>query len=157
MLNKQVQKAEKFGKDFAAFAIKGNVLDMAVGVIIGGAFGKIVTSLVSDILMPLVGQLTGGVDLSGAFIALDANGASYATKEMAVEAGVPILNYGLFLQSVIDFLIIALCIFIFVKGINRAFKKKEEVKTSSPTCPSCLMEVKKGATRCPHCTSELPL
>ncbi len=149
------EKAGKFGKDFMAFAMKGNVMDLAVGVMIGGAFGKIVSSLVSDIIMPLIGLLTGGIDLTGGFIALD--GRVYATLDAAREAGAATLNYGVFLQTVIDFVIIALCIFVFLRIIGNLAKKKEEVKEErvTPTCPHCKMEVKEGATRCPHCTSTL--
>ncbi len=140
---------KQFFKDFKAFAMKGNVLDLAVGVIIGGAFGKIVTSLVNDIIMPLIGLITGNVNLAGAFIALDGK---------ATEAGTGTLNYGMFLQSVIDFLLIALSIFLFVKLIAKlSFKKKEEAKPAPAArlCRYCKQPVHEEATRCPHCTSEL--
>lgn len=145
---------KRFLKEFKEFAVKGNVIDMAVGVIIGGAFGKIVSSLVGDVFMPLIGLLTGGFNISGAFVALDGN--HYATVEAAAEAGAATLNYGAFIQSVIDFLIIALCIFLFVKLVNKLHRKEEAVPAPQPRlCPFCRQPVADDATRCPHCTSEL--
>ncbi len=145
---------KKFLKEFKEFAVKGNVIDMAVGVIIGGAFGKIVSSLVGDVFMPLIGLLTGGFNISGAFVALDGN--HYATVEAAVEAGAATLNYGAFIQSVIDFLIIALCIFLFVKLVNKLHKQEEAAPAPQPRlCPFCRQPIADDATRCPHCTSEL--
>ena len=124
-----------FIKEFKEFATRGNVVDMAVGVIIGGAFGKIVTSLVNDVIMPLIGQLTGGLDFSNLFIALSSN--HYNTLTEAKEAGVAVLAYGSFIQNVVDFLIIAFCIFLFIKGINILKKKKEEpTKSVEPPTPS---------------------
>lgn len=124
-----------FIKEFKEFATRGNVVDMAVGVIIGGAFGKIVTSLVNDVIMPLIGQLTGGLDFSNLFIALSAN--HYNTLAEAKEAGVAVLAYGSFIQNVVDFLIIAFCIFLFIKGINILKKKKEEPQEApAPPAPS---------------------
>lgn len=124
-----------FIKEFKEFATRGNVVDMAVGVIIGGAFGKIVTSLVNDVIMPLIGQLTGGLDFSNLFIALSSN--HYNTLAEAKEAGVAVLAYGSFIQNVVDFLIIAFCIFLFIKGINVLKKKKEEpTKSVEPPTPS---------------------
>ncbi|MBC8591215.1 large conductance mechanosensitive channel protein MscL [Wansuia hejianensis] len=141
-------------KDFKEFAMKGNVVDLAVGVVIGGAFGKIVTSLVEDIIMPLVGRLIGGIDFTNLFITLD--GANYSTLAEAQKAGAPTLNYGLFLGSVIDFLIIAFSIFIVIRQINR-FKKKEDVveKPTTKACPYCITQIPIDAIRCPNCTSEL--
>lgn len=145
---------KKFLKEFKEFAVKGNVIDMAVGVIIGGAFGKIVSSLVGDVFMPLIGLLTGGFNISGAFIALDGN--HYATLEAATEAGAATLNYGAFIQSVIDFLIIALCIFLFIRLINKLHRKEEAAPAPQPRlCPFCRQPIADDATRCPHCTSEL--
>jgi large conductance mechanosensitive channel len=147
---------KQFFKDFKAFALKGNVLDLAVGVIIGAAFGKIVTSLVNDIFMPLIGLIVGNINLSGAFYALDGN--HYDSIAMAAEKGVGTLNYGMFLQTVIDFLLMALCVFLFVKLIARlSFKKKEEAKPAPAErlCRYCKQPVHEEATRCPHCTSEL--
>lgn len=124
-----------FIKEFKEFATRGNVVDMAVGVIIGGSFGKIVTSLVNDVIMPLIGQLTGGLDFSNLFIALSSN--HYNTLAEAKEAGVAVLAYGSFIQNVVDFLIIAFCIFLFIKGINVLKKKKEEpTKSQEPPTPS---------------------
>jgi len=147
---------KKFLNDFKAFALKGNVLDLAVGVIIGAAFGKIVTSLVNDIFMPVIGLIVGNVNLSGAFYALD--GKVYESIAKANELGIGTLNYGMFLQTVIDFLLMALCIFLFVKLIAKLSfkKKKEEVAAPTPRlCPFCKQAVHEEASRCPHCTSQL--
>lgn len=142
-------------KEFKEFALKGNVLDLAVGVVIGGAFGKIVTSLVNDIITPLIGLLLGKVDFTNLFITL--NGADYNTLEEAKKAGAATLNYGLFLNSVIDFLIIAFSIFIVIKQLNRFKRKQEVVKAPETTkeCPHCITTIPIKATRCPHCTSML--
>ncbi|NLB91019.1 MAG: large conductance mechanosensitive channel protein MscL [Clostridiales bacterium] len=141
-------------KEFKEFAMQGNVIDMAVGVMIGGAFGKIVSSLVSDVFMPLIGLLTGGVNISGAFVALD--GQQYASIEDAAAKGIGTLNYGIFLQAVIDFVIIAFFIFLFVKLISKAMPAKEAAPVVAPyLCPYCYTEIDPKATRCPHCTSEL--
>lgn len=142
-------------KEFKEFAVKGNVMDLAVGVVIGGAFGKIVTSFVNDIIMPLVGKLVGGMDFSNYFIALD--GSEHLTLAAAKEAGAATLNYGVFIQNIVDFLIIAFAIFIAVKQINK-MKKKEEpapVVVTTKVCPFCKTEIPLEATRCPHCTSVL--
>lgn len=147
---------KKFLSDFKAFAMKGNVLDMAVGVIIATAFGKIVSSLVSDIFMPIIGIITGGVNISGAFYALD--GESYVSIEAANAAGAATLNYGAFLQNVIDFVLIALCIFLMLRVVTRFLRKEQAEKgpEKKPNlCPYCKSEIPEGATRCPHCTSEL--
>lgn len=142
-------------KEFKDFAIKGNVMDMAIGVIIGGAFGKIVTSFVNDIIMPTVSLLTGKIDFNNLFIALD--GQNYATLEAAQSAGVATLNYGTFLTTIIDFLIIALSIFIVTKKLLVAKKKEEHIEASATTqeCPYCKSSIAIGAIRCPHCTSQL--
>ena len=124
----------KFMQEFKEFAVKGNVMDMAVGVIIGGAFGKIVTSLVNDIIMPLIGKATGGVSFTDLFINLS-NDETYATLAAAKEAGVSVFAWGQFVQNIIDFLIIALCIFLMVKAINKA-KKKEEPAPAAPAGPT---------------------
>lgn len=141
-------------KEFRAFIARGNVVDLAIGVIIGGAFGKIVTSLVNDIIMPPIGLILGNVNFSDLFISL--NGKSFASLAEAQAAGVPTLNYGLFLNTVIDFLIVAFVVFLLVKQINR-LKKPEPAPTASATkdCPYCLSAIPLKATRCPHCTSEL--
>ena len=132
--------------------MRGNVMDMAVGVIIGGAFQAIVNSLVNDIVMPLIGILTGGLDFSSLFIALDGN--TYETLAAAQEAGAATLNYGTFISAVINFLIMAFVIFMVVKGINKLHKPEEAPKTTK-VCPFCKSEISKNATKCPHCTSEL--
>lgn len=142
-------------KDFKEFAVKGNVADMAVGVVIGGAFGKIVTSLVNDIIMPLVGLLVGGMDFTNLFIPLD--NSSFSTLAEAQEAGAATLNYGLFISAIVDFLIISFSIFMVIRQINR-FRTKEEVVEEKPTikkCNYCYTDIPIEATRCPHCTSEL--
>lgn len=141
-------------KDFKEFAVKGNVVDLAVGVIIGGAFGKIVSSFVEDIIMPLLGLLIGGVDFTNLFISLD--GMSYQTLAAAQEAGAATLNYGQFLGFVFDFLIIAFSIFIVIRQISKV-KKKDEVVEQPTTkqCPFCHTEISILATRCPNCTSQL--
>ncbi|MDF2590734.1 MAG: large conductance mechanosensitive channel protein [Clostridia bacterium] len=141
-------------KEFKAFALKGNVVDLAVGVIIGGAFGKIVSSLVSDIIMPLIGLMVGNDDFKNLFLPLGEG--EFATIAAANEAGVATLNYGLFLNNVFDFLIIAFSIFIVIKQLNRFTRKKEEpvaVVVTTKTCGFCFSEIHKDASRCPHCTS----
>lgn len=126
-------------KEFKEFAVKGNVVDMAVGVIIGGAFGKIVTSIVNDIIMPPIGLLVGGVNFSNLYINLSTT--SYATLEEALKAGAPVLKYGAFLQTIIDFLIIAMAIFCVIKLLN-SLKKKEEMAQPSPTPASIPEDIK---------------
>ena len=136
---------KKFMEEFKAFAMRGNVIDMAVGVIIGGAFTAIVNSLVNDMLMPLLSLLTGGFDFSGLCIALG-GGGNAAT-----------INYGSFISAIINFLLIALVIFLIIKAINKVSRKKKE-ETPAPTtkeCPYCKEQIAMEATRCPHCTSEL--
>ncbi len=145
-------------KDFKEFAIKGNAVDMAVGIIIGAAFGGIVTSLVKDIIMPPVGVLTGGLDFSNKFVVLkDApGGGAFATAAEAAKAGAVTWNYGNFITLVVNFLIVAFCVFLLVRAINRLRKTS---KGSSPPvskdCPHCAMTIPIKATRCPHCTSEM--
>jgi large conductance mechanosensitive channel len=143
-------------KEFKEFALKGNVMDLAVGVIIGGAFGKLITSLVNDIIMPLIGLLLGKVDFSNLFITL--GDGVFKTVADAKAAGVATLNYGLFLNSILDFVIIAFSIFLVIKQMNRFKPKKIEpivVPANIRNCPYCFSEVHINATRCPHCTSEL--
>jgi large conductance mechanosensitive channel len=139
-------------KEFKEFAMKGNVLDLAIGVIIGAAFGKIVTSVVEDLLMPLIGLILGKVDFANLFVSL--NGTSYPTLADAKKAGAPTLNYGLFLNNVINFLIIAFVIFLIVKQINR-FKREPDAAPSTKECPYCASAIALKATRCPECTSDL--
>ena len=123
-----------FIKEFKEFAVKGNVMDMAVGVIIGGAFGKIVTSLVNDVLMPLVSLGTGGIDFSDLFINL--GDGNYTTLAAAKEAGAAVFAYGQFIQNIIDFIIIAFCIFLMIKGMNKLNRKKEEPAPEEPKGPT---------------------
>lgn len=144
-------------KEFKEFIFRGNVVDLAVAVMIGAAFGKIVTSLVADIIMPVIGLLMGKLDVGALFIALDGN--HYATIADAQANSAATLNYGLFLLSVIDFLLVAVCIFIIVKLLNklRSFKKKEPAAVVVPdhNCPFCRQKIAEDATRCPYCTSML--
>lgn len=143
-----------FLDDFKKFALKGNVFDMAVGVIIGGAFGKIVGSMVSDVLMPVVGMALGKVDFNHLFISL--NGKEYATLEAAKKAGAPVLAYGNFIQNVFDFVILAFVVFLMVKQVTKMMPKEPEAPKKEPrVCPYCKSEIADDATRCPHCTSEL--
>lgn len=144
-------------KEFKEFAIKGNIIDLAIGVIIGGAFGKIVTSLVNDVMMPLVGLLLGNIDFTNLFIPLGKG--DFTTIEEANKAGVATLNYGIFINNVIDFLIVAFTIFFVMKQLSRFKKKEKEIpvpdKPLTKQCNYCLSEINKDATRCPHCTSTL--
>ena len=139
-------------EDFKKFAMRGNVIDMAVGVIIGGAFGKIVTSVVNDIFMPPLGMLMGNVDFSNLFISL--NGKEYATLDAAKKAGAPVLAYGSFMNTVIDFLILAFIIFMMIRQINK-LTPAPAPKPEPRLCPYCKSEIADDATRCPHCTSHL--
>ena len=143
---------KKFLEEFKAFAMRGNVVDMAIGVVIGGAFGSITTSLVNDIFMPLLGLITGGINFGGLFVALD--GQQYASIEAATAAGVGTLNYGAFIQYVINFILIAFCMFLVVRVMNR-MKKPAPAPVAPRICPFCKSEIAKDATRCPHCTSML--
>jgi large conductance mechanosensitive channel len=142
-------------KEFREFAMRGNVLDLAVGVIIGAAFGKIVTSLVNDIIMPPIGMAMGGIDFSNLFISL--NGQAYPSLAAAQEAGAPTINYGQFINNIIDFLIVAFVIFLIVRAVNRMSKPKTapEAAPSTKQCPYCFSGIPIQATRCPQCTSEL--
>ncbi|WP_251442216.1 large-conductance mechanosensitive channel protein MscL [Veillonella intestinalis] len=142
-----------FIKGFKEFALRGNVIDLAVGVVIGAAFGKIVSSLVSDIIMPPIGLVLGGVDFTDFFISL--NGQQAATLAEAKAAGIPVIAYGSFLNALIQFLIVAFAIYLVIKQVNRLFPKKEEVVEDPTLCPFCKQEVAEDATRCPHCTSEI--
>lgn len=141
-----------FYEEFKKFAMRGNVVDMAVGVIIGGAFGKIVSSAVSDIILPPIGLLTGGIDFTNLFISL--NGQQYATLEAAKKAGAPVVAYGSFLNAVIDFLILAMVIFILISEMNK-LKPAEAPAPDPRLCPYCKSPIADDASRCPHCTSHL--
>lgn len=146
-------------KEFKEFAMRGNVVDMAVGIIIGGAFGTIVKSLVSDMMMPPIGLLLGGVDFSDLFLTLKegTTAGPYATLASAQAAGAVTISYGVFLNAVISFLIVAFAVFLLIKGINKLQREKEapaeEPKTKE--CPHCFSTIAIRATRCPQCTSEL--
>ena len=142
-------------KEFKEFAIKGNVLDLAVGVVIGAAFGKIVTSFVNDIITPLISPLMGRVNLTNLFFSMD--GKFYDTIDAARSAKVATVNYGIFLQSVIDFLIVSFSIFLVIKQINRFRKKTPPPEPNTQECPFCLTSIPKKAIRCPHCTSHLDM
>ena len=143
-------------KEFKEFALRGNVVDMAIGIIIGAAFGKIVTSFVNDILMPPVGLLLGQVDFSNLFINL--SGQPVTSLEEAQAAGVATINYGVFINTVLDFIIVTFVVFLFVRQINRLRREEEEPAPAEPDtkeCPYCLSTIPQKAIRCPHCTSEL--
>ena len=152
-----------FVKEFKEFIMRGNVMDLAVGVIIGGAFGAIVTAFIDNMIMPFIGLLTGGMDFSQQFIVLKAPDGMEASQiksiEQAKEVGANVWGYGAFITAVINFLIIALVIFLIVKAVNKAAnlrKKEEEAEPTTKVCPFCCTEIDIKATRCPHCTSELP-
>lgn len=146
-------------KEFKEFAMRGNVVDMAVGIVIGAAFGAIVKSLVDDILMPVLGLFLGDVDFINLFVVLREGGVPgpYGTLALAQEAGAVTLNYGLFINTIVSFLIVAFAIFLLIRGINR-MKQEEQAPPAEPTtkvCPYCFSEIAIKATRCPNCTSEL--
>jgi large conductance mechanosensitive channel len=146
-------------KEFKEFAMRGNVVDMAVGVVIGAAFGAIVTSLVNDLLMPVLGLILGNADFTNLFIVMSEGSVPgpYGTLALAQEAGAVTLNYGLFINAVISFLIIAFAIFLLIRSINR-LQRQEETSPAEPTtkeCTYCFSEISIQAVRCPNCTSEL--
>lgn len=151
MIKKEVQTIEQFLKDFKEFAVKGNVLDMAIGVIVGAAFGKIITSFVEDIISPLIGLLTGGIDFASLFLNLSSTKVESVAK--AKELGLPVLAYGNFMQSILNFVIQAFALYIVLRVIMRF--RSNEAPAPARVCPYCKMEVADDATRCPHCTSEL--
>lgn len=145
-----------FLDEFKEFALRGNVLDLAIGIIIGVAFTTVVQSLVNDILMPPLGELLGNVDFSNLFINL--SGGDYDSLAAAQEAGAATINYGLFINAIINFLIVAFVIFLLVKQINRMQRKPAAAAEVTPTekaCPYCMTSIPIAATRCPHCTSQL--
>lgn len=143
-------------KEFKEFAVKGNAIDLAVGVIIGAAFGGIVNSLVKDILMPPIGLMTGGLDFSNKFMVLrDAPGGPFHTPAEAAKAGAVTLNYGNFITLVINFLIVAFCIFLVIKAMNKLKRPAPAAAPVSKDCPACSMTIPIKATRCPHCTTQL--
>ena len=147
-------------KEFREFAMRGNVVDMAVGIIIGAAFGAIVKSLVDDVIMPPVGLLLGSVDFSDLFVTLKqgATAGPYATLELAKKAGAVTLSYGAFFNTVISFVIVAFSVFMLVKGMNKLKRQQEAAPAAAPTtkeCPHCLSSIPIKATKCAHCTSNL--
>jgi large conductance mechanosensitive channel len=139
-------------KDFQQFILRGNVVDLAIGVIIGAAFGRIVSSFVGDLLMPPIGLLLGKADFSNLFINL--TGQPFPTVAAAKAAGAPTLNYGAFLQTIVDFVIVAFAVFLVIKQINRLVPPAPPAPTTRP-CPLCLSQIPLKATRCAHCTSEV--
>lgn len=144
---------KKFFEEFKTFAMRGNMFDMAIGIIIGTAFSSVVNSLVNDIIMPIIGRITGNINFDDLFISL--NGQHYSTISEAVNADAPILKYGAFISIVLNFIIITFCIFLIVKAINQ-FSNKNKANENLKTCSYCLKEIDKAATRCPYCTSILP-
>lgn len=156
-LKQETQEAKGFLNEFREFVIKGNVMDLAIGIIIGAAFTSVVNSLVNDVIMPPIAAVTGRVDLSNLYFTL--NGQGYATLAEATAAGAPVIKYGLFLNAIINFLIVGFVIFLVVKQLNKLQRsedaKEKEETPEQPFCPFCLEEVHVDATRCPHCTSEL--
>ena len=157
-----MKKGNGFFSEFKKFILRGNVIDLAVGVIIGGAFQAIVNSLVNDIVSPVISLATKGINFADKFIVLTMDEVSFPTLEAAKEAGYATLNYGSFITAVINFLIMATVIFLLVKGINKISdmgKKKEEEAPAAPTtktCPYCKSEIAIEAVKCPNCTSDLP-
>ena len=148
-------KESKIIKEFREFAVRGNVIDLAIGIMIGGGFNKIVTSLVNDVIMPPLGLVIGNVDFSNLFVNLGSK--TYASVLEAKEAGAPTINYGIFLNTLLDFAIVAVVTFFIVRQINR-WKRKEQGPPPEPTttnCPFCLTQISKKAVRCPACTSNL--
>jgi large conductance mechanosensitive channel len=142
-----------FIDEFKEFAMKGNVLDMAIGIIIGAAFGGIITSLVKDVIMPPLGLILGKVNFTDLFMSLD--GKTYATLAAAQAAGAPTINYGLFINTIINFLIVALAIFILIRKVNAIKKKPVPPEPNSKDCPFCKESIPKAAVKCSHCTSDL--
>jgi len=140
-------------KEFKEFVMRGNVLDMAVGIIIGVAFGKIITSFVNDVLMPPLGLLLGKVDFSSLF--LNISGKDYPSLAAAKAAGAATINYGVFLNTVLDFLLVALAVFLLIKQVNRFKGAPAPVEPTTKDCPYCLSPMAIKAVRCPHCTSQL--
>jgi large conductance mechanosensitive channel len=139
-------------REFKEFAMRGNVLDLAIGVIIGAAFGNVVNSVVNDLIMPPIGAATGGLDFKDHFVALRATDLTSLAK--VKEAGIPVIAYGQFLTTVLNFLIVAFCIFLLVKQINR-FNKPAAATPSTKDCPYCASSISAKAVRCPNCTSAL--
>ena len=158
-----IERFKRYADEFKTFAIKGNVIDMAVGIIIGAAFGKVVNSVVADIIMPPMGWLMGKVDFTNLYLTLpNAQGeiATYPSLAAAQAAGAVTINYGLFINTIINFVIVAFAVFLLIKFINKlraSVEKKEEVAEQATTkeCPKCFSTINIKATKCPHCTSDL--
>jgi len=145
-------------QEFKAFVMRGNVMDLAVGVIIGATFGAVVKSLVDDVLMPVIGLITGGVDFANLYVLLregTATPAPYASLAVAKEAGAVTLNYGLFVNALITFLIVAFAIFMIIKAVNRMYRQPAAATPDTRPCPYCTMTIPLAATRCPNCTSQI--
>ena len=153
------QKLKKYGEEFKTFAMRGNVIDMAVGIIIGAAFGKIVDSLVNDIIMPPLGWVLGRVDFSKLFLVLPLDGKfeHFDSLDAATAAGAVTINYGVFINTLISFLLVAFAVFLLIKGINKlqAPRVKEDGTPTTKECPHCFSTIDIRANRCPHCTSEV--
>ncbi|NPU83592.1 MAG: large conductance mechanosensitive channel protein MscL [Syntrophaceae bacterium] len=143
-------------KEFKEFAMRGNVVDMAVGIIIGAAFGAIVKSLVDDVIMPPIGMLMGNVDFSNLYVVLKdgAVAGPYAALAEAKKAGAVTVNYGLFINTILSFVIVAFSVFLLIRGMNR-LKREAQAEATTKECPKCCTEIPVKAVRCPHCTSEL--
>lgn len=140
-------------KEFKEFAMRGNVLDMAVGIIVGAAFGRIITSFVNEVLMPPIGLVLGKVDFSSLFVNL--SGTAYPTLAEAKKAGASVIAYGAFLNTILDFVIVAFVIFLLIKQVNRLKKPAPAAAPNTKDCPYCLSAIPVKATRCAHCTSQL--
>lgn len=139
-------------REFKEFAMRGSMLDLAIGIVLGAAFGRIITSVVNDILMPPIGLMLGGLDFASLFIAL--KGGPYPSVAAAKAAGAPTINYGMFLNTVVDFVLVAAVLFLVVKQVNRMRRQPDATPTTKP-CPFCLSTVPLKAVRCPYCTSDL--
>ena len=152
---------KRWADEFKAFAVRGNVIDMAVGIIIGAAFGKVVDSIVKDIIMPPLGWLMGKVDFTNLYITLPVDGKieQYPSLEAAQAAGAVTINYGLFINTIISFIMVAFAVFLLIKFINKlkanADKEAAEVAPATKVCPKCYSEININATKCPHCTSDI--
>ena len=140
-------------KEFKKFALRGNMIDLAIGIIIGGAFSSIISSLVNDIIMPILSLFTGKIDFANLFIALD--GKHYETLQEAKDLAVATINYGIFVSGVLNFLIMAFVVFILVRWINKMKKPEPVVAPTTKSCPYCLTDINLNATKCPNCTSDI--
>lgn len=161
MGEQKLSRLKSFGQEFKQFAMRGNVIDLAVGVIIGGAFNKIVTSVVNDLVMPPIGKLIGNVDFKELVIPLDGSWGITLSEANAAKPPIPVIAYGNFINVLIDFLLVALSVFVLIKVVNLLTKKraeaesKQEAEPTTKKCPYCITEIPIEASRCPHCTSQL--